>query len=114
MRICALCSNEKPDREYRPRGRGLSKVCHACEDGVATEAAAIADELPTPVTLTGSLEVTAGYGFRASIEDGRLVLEQDAQTEDGEARTESITLAPHEVRRLFEWAEQVLEREQAA
>lgn len=40
---------------------------------------------PEPITLDGlSLEVAPGYGFRASAENGQLVLEQDC--DDGCAR----------------------------
>lgn len=58
-----------------------------------------------PVKLSGlSLEIARGYGFRASAEDGQLVIEQDA--EDGAtatvvfSRTEFKVLAAQ----FAEWA----------
>ena len=60
---------------------------------------------PEPVKLSGlSLEIVRGYGFRASAEDGQLVIEQDA--EDGVtatvvfSRTEFKVLAAQ----FAEWA----------
>jgi hypothetical protein len=61
---------------------------------------------PEPVNLDGlSLEIARGYGFRASAEDGQLVIEQDA--EDGAtatvvfSRTEFKVLAAQ----FAEWAQ---------
>jgi hypothetical protein len=60
---------------------------------------------PEPVKLDGlSLEIARGYGFRASAENGQLVIEQDA--EDGAtatvvfSRTEFKVLAAQ----FAEWA----------
>lgn len=114
MRICELCNQEKRDSEYRPRGRGLAKVCKACEDGVVAEASTIADQLPESLILGPSLEVPAGFGFRIALESGRLVIEQDGQTEDGETRTDTIVLSPSEARQLVDFvAYQVTTREAA-
>lgn len=114
MRICELCSNEKPDSAFRPFGRGRKKVCRDCENGVAAEGAAIVDQLPEPVVIGAKLELPAGYGFRASIESGRFCIEQDATSEDGTPRTDNITLAPHEARRLIEWLEAQVGEAEAA
>ena len=64
-----------------------------------------AELAPKPVKLDGlSLEIARGYGFRASAEDGQLVIEQDA--EDGAtatvvfSRTEFKVLAAQ----FAEWA----------
>jgi hypothetical protein len=114
VRICQLCSNEKKDTEFRLFGRGRRKVCLACENGVATEAASIADQLPEPVTIGASLELPAGFGFRASIESGRFCIEQDCTAEDGQLRTDNITLMPHEARQLIEWIEQQIGQAEAA
>lgn len=108
MRTCALCQADKRDTEFRKFGRGLRKVCLACENGVAQEGSTIADALPV-VTITGKLEVQPGYGFRASIEDRRLILEQDGQDDGGGVRTDSISLAPHEARQLIEFVQQLVE-----
>lgn len=109
MRICELCQVEKKDPEFRVFGRGRRKVCLACENGMAGEAATIADELPQPIRLGASLEVIPGFGFRASIEEGRLVIEQDDQ-----AGTSNVTLAPHEARQLVDWISEQIGEEQAA
>lgn len=64
-------------------------------------------EVP-PVKLNGHLEIAAGLGIRASIEDGTLQLEQDRIADDGETYTHSISLAPHEARQLIDFiSEQV-------
>lgn len=59
---------------------------------------------PAPIANLASLEVLPGFGFRASIEDDRLSIEQDR--DDGTA--DSITLSRTEAKVLFaqfmEWA----------
>jgi hypothetical protein len=55
------------------------------------------------VKLNGHLEVAAGLGFRASLEDAQLVLEQDRPDDDGTTYTHMVTLAPHEARQLVDW-----------
>jgi hypothetical protein len=74
---------------------------------VKAPAAALAT--PPAVKLNGHLEVPSGLGFRASIEDTLLVLEQDrVDGDDGQAYTHTLTLASHEARQLVDWiAEQV-------
>lgn len=111
-RICANCSTEKADKHFRKAGRGLSRICIECTDGPFGPAAA-AIETPEPVTITASLELPMGYGFRASIESGRFCIEQDATGADGEVRTDNITLAPHEARQLVDWLAAQVEREAA-
>ena len=55
--------------------------------------------------LNGHLEVPSGLGFRASMEDELLQLEQDRPDDDGTVYTHSIALAPHEAARLIDWIE---------
>ena len=63
---------------------------------------------PPPIKLNGHLEVAAGLGFRASIEEGQFCIEQDRQ--EGETiYTHQLTLAPHEAARLIEWVQQQVE-----
>lgn len=54
---------------------------------------------PVPVTLNGSLELVRGYGFRASRENGQIVIEQDC--DDGSA---SVVFNFEEFKRLADWA----------
>lgn len=109
MRTCELCLKDKSVRDFRPRGRGLSKICEACATGVAAEGAAIADELPQPVKLGASIELLPGYGFRAHVESDVLVLEQDGKTADGETSIDNIVLSRTEAKVLFaqfaEWVD---------
>ena len=66
-----------------------------------TKRKAKADPLP-PVKLNGHLEVAAGFGFRAAIEDGQLRIEQDRA--DGDTvYTHELCLAPHEARQLIDF-----------
>jgi hypothetical protein len=53
---------------------------------------------PEPVKFDGlSLEIARGWGFRASAEDGQLVIEQDA--EDG--ATATVVFSKTEAKVLF-------------
>lgn len=61
------------------------------------------DRAPEPVTLNGSLEISAGLGVRASIEQVTLELEQDRVDDDGTVYTHTISLAPHEARQIVDW-----------
>lgn len=97
MRTCNVCETGKPDAAFRKAGRGLKKTCMACETGPADESA------PAPIVIEASLEVAAGLGFRASLEDGLLCLEQDRPGDDGELYTWTLNLAPHEARQLVDW-----------
>lgn len=97
MRTCNVCETAKPDSGFRKFGRGLKKTCVACEAGDGGSAA------PEPVKLNGHLEVASGLGFRASIEDGTLQLEQDRPGDDDALYTWTISLAPHEARQLVDW-----------
>jgi hypothetical protein len=88
---CPRCGAEK--HRGRCKGGGSVKVK--------------ASPAPDPVKLNGSLEVAAGLGFRASLEDAQLVIEQDRQ-EDELVYTHQVTLSPSEARQLVDWlAEQV-------
>lgn len=64
---------------------------------------------PPVITLAPvALEVPSGLGFRASIEDGQLHVEQDHPDTDGTIYTHNLVLAPHEAARLVDWiADQV-------
>lgn len=66
-------------------------------------------EVAPPAKIGPSLDVPAGFGFRASIEDDRLQIEQDAQTADGKAVTQEITLSKREARDLIDWIAELLE-----
>ena len=104
MRICELCNVERADNDFRKFGRGRRKVCLMCENAVAQEGETIADTLPTPVEITAALEVMPGFGFRATVENDRLVIEQD----DAEGKTDNLVLSRTEAKVLFaqfgEWA----------
>jgi hypothetical protein len=75
------------------------------------KAPAVVQDAPASVKLNGHFEVAAGLGFRASIEDSLLVLEQDrVDGDDGQTYTHTLTLASHEARQLVDWiADQVAE-----
>jgi hypothetical protein len=60
--------------------------------------------VPEPIKLNGSLEIAAGFGIRASLENGTLQLEQDRQQDDM-IYTHTISLAPHEARELIDFVE---------
>ena len=114
MRICALCQTDKPETAFRKFGRGRKKVCIACETGVTGEADGVEAEVSAPVVLKGSLEVPAGYGFRASIEDDTLCIEQDRAGDDGQWYTYQLSLARHEAAKLIDWVSRLVEREPEA
>jgi hypothetical protein len=64
---------------------------------------------PAPPPVTDTLDIPAGYGVRVRSEDGRLVIEQDGQTEDGEARTDTVVLTRHEASRVLDWVSKFAE-----
>jgi hypothetical protein len=68
---------------------------------------------PAPVKLNGHLEVPSGLGFRASLEDQQLVIEQDRADDDGQSYTHTLTLAPHEAARLIDWISGLVHLENA-
>lgn len=83
---CPRCGADKHRGRCKKKGRG-----RVVETPV--------EEAPAPVKRNGhSLEMIRGYGFRASAEDGVLVIEQD-----GDEQTVTLVLAPHEARALLEW-----------
>jgi hypothetical protein len=101
MRTCNVCETDKPDSKFRKFGRGLKKTCMACESGGGSVKA---NSAPSPVKLNGAhLELAAGLGFRASLEDGAFRIEQDRAADDGETYTHELALAPHEARQLIDW-----------
>jgi hypothetical protein len=92
---CIRCGNDK----HRGRCKG---------GGKAVTRQPKAEVAPEPVTITAALEVPAGYGFRASIEDSTLQLEQDRVDDDGTVYTHTISLSSAEAARIVDWiAEQV-------
>lgn len=120
MRTCEKCQVEKNEAQFRPFGRGRKKACRACE-GLAEGEAVIAARpgLPVavaepgaPVRLQASLEIPAGSGFRAAIEDDLLQIEQDRSDESG-TYTHQLTLNRVEAARLIDWISRLVEREAA-
>ena len=83
---CPRCGHE--------RHRGRCKKVKAAQPEPA----------PEPVAISSALEVERGYGFRATAENGSLVIEQDA--DDG---TATVVLSRTELRVLaaqfLPWAE---------
>jgi hypothetical protein len=63
----------------------------------------VATKAPPPVKLNGSLELVRGYGFRASRENGQIVIEQDC--DDGSA---SVVFNLEEFKRLADWVQEGL------
>lgn len=116
---CKRCGESKPASEYGDDSRtetGKARTCRACKKpisgrpkGTGTVAkarqtralATIAEASPAP---TLALELHPGFGVRAYVEDGRLVLEQGR--DDG--AVDNVTLSRTEVKVLFaqfvEWA----------
>lgn len=92
MSECPRCGASK--HKGRCKAANLAKVQRSPAD---------AQPGPAPVRLNGHLEVAAGLGFRASIEDSALVIEQDRTDDDGAVYTHTLTLAPHEARQLVDW-----------
>jgi hypothetical protein len=111
--ICQRCSETKGADDMVIRGGKPSKTCKTCfsasfakkSGGKVKRSGEKREQAPPPVKLNGlSLEIARGYGFRASAEDGQLVIEQDA--DDGAtatvvfSRTEFKVLAAQ----FAEWA----------
>lgn len=107
-KICASCGAEKPLSDFANHGGrskdGKRSKCMGCEAKSPAAGGGAKAKVVPPAAPTGSLEVAAGLGFRASIEDGLLCIEQDRQ-EDDTIYTHSLTLSPHEARQLIEWVE---------
>jgi hypothetical protein len=111
---CQRCGETKGADDMCVRGGKPSKTCKACFSasfqkksggGKVKRSRQKAERSPPPVKLSGlSLEIARGYGFRASAEDGQLVIEQDA--EDG--ATATVVFSRTEAKVLFaqfaEWA----------
>ena len=120
MRTCTRCNVEKNESHFRPKGRGRSQTCKACE-GVDQGEAVIAaqpgnghaPDLVTP-KLHGALEIPAGLGFRASVEDDTLQLEQDRPDTDGTVYTHNLTLTRVEAQRFIDWLAKLVEPQVAA
>lgn len=74
-----------------------------------TKAAPAAEAPPPAVKLQGSLEVPAGLGFRASIEDDTLQLEQDRADGTGELYTHQVSLSRIEAGRLIDFISKIVE-----
>lgn len=126
---CKRCGASKPPAEMIQRAGKPAKLCRACfaaslanrppKAGVPvkrakagnTPRAGQKESAPEPVTLNGSLDIAAGLGVRASIEQHTLELEQDRVDDDGTVYTHSISLAPHEAGRLLDWLREHVEGE---
>jgi hypothetical protein len=107
-RRCPACKTRKPLDAFPRFGTRYRATCIACSDGKAPTPAPKA----APPRGFAGIEREAGFGFRASIEDGKLVIEQDTTGDDGETVTENVTLSRSEARELIDWiAEQVRARE---
>ena len=91
MNDCPRCGAAK--HKGRCKAENLKKVQRTNADS---------QPAPAPVTLAGSLEVPAGLGFRASLEDGQLCIEQD-RSDGEEVYTHSIALSPSEARQLIDF-----------
>lgn len=111
MRTCDTCNIEKAESHFRKAGRGRKATCMACEGRADGEQKLAARDAPAPVKPNGHLEVAAGLGLRASIEDGQLCLEQDRPDEDGTIYTHTLTLARHEAAQLIDWVSEHVTRE---
>lgn len=103
-KVCAKCERSLLIDVFRKSGRGYAKTCRQCEGGGKVKSLAevvdkVATKAPPPVKLNGHLELVRGYGFRASRENGQIVIEQDA--DDGAA---TLVFNLEEFKRLAEWA----------
>ena len=59
-------------------------------------------ETPQPARIAAALEVEPGLGFRATVENGQLHIEQDREDE-GTVYTHTVTLSRAEAQRLIDW-----------
>lgn len=119
---CQRCGETKDAGDMCVRGGKPSKTCKACFSASfqkksgggkrVTKAKLEPVGVPgehyglQPVKLNGlSLEIARGYGFRASAEDGQLVIEQD----DDQGQTATVVFSRTEAKVLFaqfaEWAQ---------
>jgi hypothetical protein len=114
---CKSCGIRKAGQHFPLQDDGQrSLVCKKCSGmpmktsvKTAKKVALVTSE-PKPVKLNGHLEIAAGLGVRASIEDGTLQLEQDrVDADDGETYTHSISLSPGEARQVVDWIAQQVE-----
>lgn len=104
------------------RAKHMGRCKKADIEKVSTSAPSSSTPTPTPavygsagpVSIAVGLEVEASLGFRASIENGALCLEQDRpDADDGKLYTHSLVLSPHEARKLVDWVAERVE-DQAA
>lgn len=115
--VCQRCNKPKSAAEMVVRAGKPSKTCAECfreamaerggrkrksVDTVAPKPRkSRSDEqtpAPEPVTIIGpALEMAPGFGFRASVEDERLSVEQD----DSEGKTDNVVLSRTELRVLI-------------
>lgn len=115
-KVCIKCGVDKLIDAYGNDSRtpdGRAKTCIDCRgNGKRKGGGSVRprdpkpERVPAPAKLDGlSLEVARGYGFRASAEDGQLVIEQDT---DGEG-TAQVVLSKTEFKVLAaqfaEWAD---------
>ena len=109
-KVCVKCETDKLIDAFRKDKRtpdGYASICADCKGTKgkggkkakrATNGKANASPAPEPIaSITSPLEVLPGFGFRASIEDDRLAIEQDR--DDG--ATDNVTLSRTEAKVLF-------------
>lgn len=111
MKICSKCKIKKAGRHFNHDADGVpNQQCKKCEAGIEGNAVIKArredppEAAPVPVTMTDTLEVLPGFGFRSAIESGHLSIAQDS--DDG--TTDNVILSRTELKVLFaqyaEWA----------
>lgn len=72
-----------------------------------------APQAPEPITILAALELPSGLGFRASLESGCFVIEQDRIGDDSQTYTHTIELNPYEAFKLIDWIEQQVKRQES-
>jgi hypothetical protein len=98
---CKRCGSAKHRGRCKGGGKAVTSGKRSSSEGKKQEA-------PPPVTIAAALEVPPGLGFRASIEDSTLQLEQDRADENGDVYTHTISLSAAEAAKIVDWiAEQV-------
>lgn len=95
-KVCKGCGKTKPLDQFGRHNRSSDK--HKANCLVCTgEADPVADEGEPIVSSGARLEILPGFGFRASIDDDRLSIEQD----DSNGNTDNISLSRTEAKVLF-------------
>lgn len=116
-KVCIKCGVDKLVDAYGNDSRtddGKARTCRDCrgKGGRRKGGGSVKGSNPpppaskpnlSPVKLNGHLEVAAGLGFRASIEDSTLQLEQDRADENGDVYTHTISLSAAEAAKIVDW-----------